>query len=77
MPQNRLLTGKPYRLVKRVVDLVLVLLSLPVILPIIVVCALLVKLESPSGPVFFTQQRTGKDGVRFGMYKFRTMVPDA
>jgi lipopolysaccharide/colanic/teichoic acid biosynthesis glycosyltransferase len=44
---------------------------------LMLLCALLIKLESPSGPVFFMQERTGKDGRRFKMYKFRTMIPDA
>ena len=38
--------------------------------------ALAVRLDSP-GPILFTQQRTGQHGIRFGMYKFRTMVRDA
>jgi lipopolysaccharide/colanic/teichoic acid biosynthesis glycosyltransferase len=76
-PQDRLLTDRSYRLVKRGFDLTLVLLALPVILPVILICALLIKLESADGPVIFTQQRTGKDGRRFGMIKFRTMVANA
>ncbi len=76
-PQDRLLTDQTYRLVKRGFDLTIVLLVLPVLLPVILICALLVKLESGDGPVFFTQQRTGKDGQRFGMFKFRTMVSNA
>ncbi|MFH1632807.1 MAG: sugar transferase [Chloroflexota bacterium] len=35
------------------------------------------KIESPRGTVFFMQERTGKGGERFKMYKFRTMVMDA
>lgn len=76
-PQDRLLTGHAYYLAKRAFDITVVLLALPVLLPVIVLCALLVKLESGDGPVFFTQQRTGKDGRRFGMLKFRTMVANA
>ncbi|MCB8987112.1 MAG: sugar transferase, partial [Ardenticatenaceae bacterium] len=58
-------------------DLFLVLLTLPVWLIVVGFCAFLIKLESPGGPVFFKQMRTGKDGDRFEMIKFRTMVPDA
>lgn len=76
-PEERLLTGRYYQRVKRAMDLVCVLLALPMILPFILLCALLIKLESPAGPIFFTQQRTGKDGHRFHMLKFRTMVPNA
>ncbi|MBV7337961.1 sugar transferase [Chloroflexi bacterium TSY] len=58
-------------------DLLIVGTSLPIIYPLLLLCMLLVKLESPDGPIFFKQQRTGKDGRRFSMYKFRTMVPNA
>ena len=62
---------------KRVLDLLFILMASPCLFFLLAFCALLIKLESPSGPIFFVQQRTGKDGRRFAMYKFRTMVPDA
>ena len=46
------------------------------LLPIGLLCALAIRLESP-GPVLFAQQRTGQHGVRFPMFKFRTMVQNA
>jgi lipopolysaccharide/colanic/teichoic acid biosynthesis glycosyltransferase len=58
-------------------DLALVMFILPVVTFMFLLCALLIKLESPGGPVMFVQKRTGKDGRRFDMYKFRTMVPNA
>ena len=61
---------------KRILDLVLCVLALPVALPVGVACAAAIRLESP-GPVLFRQQRTGRDGRRFGMWKFRTMVANA
>jgi lipopolysaccharide/colanic/teichoic acid biosynthesis glycosyltransferase len=61
-----------HRIVKRTVDLVIALLALPVALPLIALCALAIHLDSP-GPVFFVQERVGKGGRRFRMYKFRTM----
>jgi lipopolysaccharide/colanic/teichoic acid biosynthesis glycosyltransferase len=38
--------------------------------------ALLIRLDS-KGPVFFRQERVGQDGERFGLFKFRSMIPDA
>jgi lipopolysaccharide/colanic/teichoic acid biosynthesis glycosyltransferase len=76
-PEKRLLKGKRYLVVKRSMDLSLILLSLPLLTFVFLLCALLIKLESPDGPVMFVQKRTGKDGRRFDMYKFRTMVPNA
>ena len=55
----------------------LVLLVLPLVFLVLLLTALLIKLESPKGPIFFMQERTGKGGRRFLMYKFRTMVPNA
>lgn len=61
---------------KRLLDIILsgvmLALSVPVSLPI----ALAIKLED-GGPVFYRQERWGKGGTRFRVYKFRTMVPDA
>lgn len=61
-----------YRLVKRVMDISIVVLALPLLLPLMALCALAVRLNSP-GPVLFVQERAGKGGRRFRMYKFRTM----
>ena len=72
-----LLTGKAYSFAKRLTDLFLVLVTAIAWLPAIGICALLIKLESWKDPVFFAQQRTGKGGRRFCMYKFRTMVSNA
>jgi len=61
-----------YRIAKRVLDLVIILLALPAVLPVMAICALAICLDSP-GPVCFVQDRVGKGGRRFRMYKFRTM----
>ncbi len=60
-------------LLKRALDLVFALCSLPVFLPLMAVIALAIKLDS-DGPVFFVQTRVGKNKRRFPMLKFRTMV---
>ncbi len=65
-----------YPLVKRAMDIVLVFLSLPATLPMMLIVALLIKLDSP-GPVLFIQERIGQGGRTFRMIKFRTMHVDS
>ena len=76
-PHKRLLTGRAYLLAKRVMDLFLVVIALPLWLPLTALVALIIRVTSPGAPVVFKQLRTGKGGSRFSMYKFRTMVPNA
>src|SRR5512142_3114900 len=76
-PQKRILTGQAYLLAKRIMDLSLVLITLPFWLPLNGMIALIIRITSPGAPVIFKQLRTGKGGRRFHMYKFRTMVPNA
>lgn len=56
-------------------DIVVASLMLLIASPVMLIVAVSVKLGS-RGPVFFTQERVGKDRVLFDLYKFRTMVPD-
>ena len=66
----------PYSLFfKRVVDLVLVVISLPVVLPLILLMALAIALTG-NAP-FYSQLRVGRNGVPFRMWKMRTMVKHA
>ena len=67
--------ARRYRL-KRLLDLLLCLLGTPLIVPVLLLIALAVRIESP-GPILFAQSRTGRDGRRFRMFKFRTMVANA
>ncbi len=62
---------------KRLFDCVSVLLALPLLIPVMLFAALLVRLTS-RGPVLFLQERVGQFGRRFTILKFRTMihVPD-
>ena len=69
-------TRRGYEAAKRVADVVICLCLLPPAALLIAACGLAVWLEDP-GPVFFTQQRTGRCGRRFAMYKLRTMVRNA
>ena len=63
---------RPYDLVKRAIDILIAGLALILSLPIQLVVALLVRINLGS-PVLFTQQRPGRSGRMFTMYKFRTM----
>jgi len=76
-PKKRILKGKAYLLAKRLMDLFLVVMTLPLWLPLNGIIALIIRIISPGAPVVFRQLRTGKGGMRFYMYKFRTMVPNA
>lgn len=60
---------------KRLFDMVCAALGLLVLSPVLLMCALLVGLTSPGG-VLFRQERVGKDGVPFTIYKFRSMRKD-
>ncbi|MBO1926312.1 sugar transferase [Thiomicrorhabdus sp. 6S2-11] len=60
---------------KRLFDLFLILLSLPLLLPIFLIVAWLVRRKLGS-PIFFTQVRPGKDAKPFKMIKFRTMTDE-
>lgn len=63
-------------LIKRVFDVLAAFIGLIVLSPAFAVIALLIKLDSP-GPVFFLQDRVGRNGVIFRILKFRTMRVDA
>jgi lipopolysaccharide/colanic/teichoic acid biosynthesis glycosyltransferase len=62
--------------IKHLADILVAAVSLVVGVPLFVLIALLVRLESP-GPVIFCQMRSGRDGVPFRMFKFRTMYDGA
>ena len=63
-------------LLKRPFDFILSTLGLIISLPLWVVIATAIKLED-GGPVFYPQERWGKEGSKIKAFKFRTMVPDA
>ena len=76
-PNQRILTGRTYLIAKRIFDLAVVIAAMPFWLPLVGAIALLIRITSPGAPAIFVQQRTGKGGRRFSMYKFRSMVPNA
>ena len=70
------LSSRAYAAAKRVIDIVVSLLGLPVVIPILLLCAIAIRVDSP-GKAFFSQLRTGRGGHRFRMFKLRTMVHNA
>jgi lipopolysaccharide/colanic/teichoic acid biosynthesis glycosyltransferase len=62
--------------VNRVLDLLVAGLALAVAAPLLAICALAIKLDSP-GPVLYRQRRVGRDGAPFELIKLRTMVVGA
>lgn len=68
--------GNGQRVVKRILDVVVAAAGLAILSPVLALVALAIRLDSP-GPVFFRQQRLGRDGVPFRIWKFRTMRADA
>ncbi|MGF1578056.1 MAG: sugar transferase [Gemmataceae bacterium] len=74
--ETKILSRTRFFLLKRWFDLVFCALLLPFALPLMLLCALAIKLES-RGAIFYFQSRTGRGGRRFRMLKFRTMVENA
>lgn len=67
-----LLPSKGYIFFKRIIDISLILISLPLVLPVALAATIVIPLES-NGGVFFVQERVGKGGKPFKVYKFRSM----
>jgi Undecaprenyl-phosphate galactose phosphotransferase WbaP len=65
-----------YRVIKRGVDIVLVLVAIPILIPLFAILSAIVMWTSP-GPVFFSHRRIRKNGAFFSMWKFRTMCVDS
>ena len=65
-----------YDVAKRVLDIALTLITLPLWLPLCLLAALAIKLDSP-GPVLFSQVRTGLAGQSFRLWKLRSMYHSA
>ena len=76
MDDNSVNNDKFYLFVKRVFDILISLFSLIVSLPVTIPVMIAIKLED-GGPIFYTQTRIGKDGERFAIFKFRSMITNA
>ena len=71
--------GKPKlysRLIKPILEAIIALILFVLLIPVMVVIAIVIKYDS-RGRVFYTQERIGKDGKKFTIIKFRTMVENA
>ena len=66
-----------YLVLKRLIDIVGASFGLLLASPIMLIVAILIKLEDPKGPIFFSQIRNGAYPTTFKMYKFRSMYIDA
>lgn len=75
-PPEVMLFRPSYQMAKRVLDILLCLIAMPVVLPILALCSVLIWIDDP-GPILFKQLRTGKGGRRFRMFKLRTMATNA
>lgn len=64
------------QVIKRLIDIVASAMALILLSPVLLTTCLLIKLED-RGAIFFRQQRVGRFGELFGMWKFRSMVPNA
>jgi len=68
--------SRRYMLTQRVIDVTMAIIVALVLLPFLPIIAWKIKRQSP-GPILFKQERMGRDGVPFMMYKFRTMHVNA
>ena len=66
-----------YKISKRLIDLFGSIVGLIIFLPLIILIGILIKMDSPSGPVIYKGVRAAQFKGTFNLYKFRTMVPHA
>ncbi len=66
-----------YLFVKRLFDIFCSIIGLIFLIPITIIVKLIYVLNGDFKPIFYSHTRVGKDGTKFNMYKFRTMVPNA
>lgn len=77
-PVNFIFKKKPvYSIIKRLFDILLSLSLIIILLPLFLVIMIIIACDDKNGHPIFTQERCGKNGKRFKLYKFRTMTPNA
>lgn len=62
---------------KRIVDISASAIGITILIPFLIILAIMMKIEDPRGPIFFSQIRVGQNGKQFKMYKIRSMVVNA
>ena len=75
--EKTLRSHRRYWVLRRAQDIVFSLLALILLAPLALLISLAIVLDSPGDGAIFRQQRVGRDGKLFWLYKFRTMCPDA
>ena len=71
------LKNRTYNFIKRVFDILFSLIGLIVLIPCIIIIKIANMLTKDFNSVFYTQDRIGKNGKIFKLYKFRSMIPNA
>lgn len=66
-----------YRYIKRIIDIVVSIIGIILLIPIIAILWIANFVSKDNGPIFYTQNRIGKNGKYFKLYKFRSMVVGA
>ena len=74
--QDNVKNNNKYTYIKRMIDIFLSLIGIIVLSPVFLIITIIIKIDS-KGPAFFVHKRIGKNGKEIGLYKFRTMIPDA
>lgn len=73
---NKVNKSKSYLIAKRVLDVLISFIALILLSPLLIIISILI-VSTSKGPIIFKQDRVGKDGKIFKMYKFRSMVVNA
>ncbi|KRL05750.1 sugar transferase [Liquorilactobacillus oeni] len=74
---TRLGKHSAYLFSKRVLDIIISTLALLIMLPLFLVMFIVYRFGENKGPLFYKQERVGKNGKKFYIYKFRSMIVDA
>lgn len=76
-PDQEVPSKFPYWCVRRTQDIIFSLLALIILSPLLLITALAIVIDDPEAGPIFTQERVGRRGKHFKIYKFRSMVPNA